>query len=494
MNNLTTTATKLNILPSGKTKTKQSKATTKKKSLVISKQTYIKIGISFLVITTLISGVWYFNRAYADKIYPKVMVAGIKVGGLTHEQAKTQVEEKIKILENNGPEITYNDQTVKPTLSEMGITFDTDKILDQAFNYGRGESLKEKLQENYQLAISGFVLEIKPQIDEVKFNEYLSQLSSVVEKEPKNATLSIENGQVNLTPSEKGRGLNKDQLKNDLTALINSGNISGSIVMQTSDLEPAINDEGTTEAKSQAEKYLTAAPITVTFDTSSWSAGSREISSWIKFNEDGDKLATSISPNAFVNWVAEQVEVPATDREVEDGTGNVISEGQDGRGVDTDTLTAQIRDALARSQSSSFAMVTSTIPRGQKTIYPHAQPGRYGSKYIDINLSEQTLYAFEGSTLVNQFLVSTGKSGYATPTGEFSVYGKDRAALMDGPDYYLPGVPYISWFSGDYSIHGTYWHSNFGHPMSHGCVNMATSDAEWIFNWDDVGTPVYIHY
>jgi lipoprotein-anchoring transpeptidase ErfK/SrfK len=65
---------------------------------------------------------------------------------------------------------------------------------------------------------------------------------------------------------------------------------------------------------------------------------------------------------------------------------------------------------------------------------------------------------------------------------------------MSGPGYYLPNVPYVMYFHGGYGLHGTTWHANFGHPMSHGCVNLPTSEAEWLFNWAQVGTMVNIHY
>lgn len=481
-------------LPAVKTKKKSTKTSTKKQTSSISKRSLLKIGLALFTIAVLIGSGFLFQRTYADKIYPKIMIAGINVGGMTREQAETVLSEKIKHLNNNGPEITYNDQTLKPTLDEMGITFNTDEILDQAFGYGRNGSFQDKVKDDFSLAFEGTTLEISPQIDQAIFDEYLSQLASVVEKEPINAQITISDGVISITEEENGRGLDKNKLKTDLTNLINSGQTSGKIVMATSDLMPDITIEGTTDAKVQAERMLSAAPIVVTFENIGWTASRNEIGSWIKFSQNGNNLVASVHPDGFIAYIAEQVEIPAHDREIEDGTGNVLEEGSDGRGVDTDTLTAQIRESVALGQPSTFALVTFAIARGEKTIYPHAQPGRFAGRYIDINLSEQTLYAFEGGTLVNQFLVSTGKSGYSTPTGEFSVYGKDRAALMDGPDYYLPGVPYISWFSGDYSIHGTYWHSNFGHTMSHGCVNMATEDAEWIYNWDEIGTPVYIHY
>jgi lipoprotein-anchoring transpeptidase ErfK/SrfK len=64
---------------------------------------------------------------------------------------------------------------------------------------------------------------------------------------------------------------------------------------------------------------------------------------------------------------------------------------------------------------------------------------------------------------------------------------------MSGPGYYLPGVPYTMYFYKGYGLHGTYWHSNFGTPMSHGCVNLKTEDAGWLYNWASIGTIVNIH-
>ena len=81
--------------------------------------------------------------------------------------------------------------------------------------------------------------------------------------------------------------------------------------------------------------------------------------------------------------------------------------------------------------------------------------------------------------------------------------GKATGIAAINPDYFtrfdgqefpvtLNSV-YVSWWHGDYSIHGTYWHHNFGHPMSHGCLNASNADALWIYNWDSIGTPVWIH-
>jgi lipoprotein-anchoring transpeptidase ErfK/SrfK len=64
---------------------------------------------------------------------------------------------------------------------------------------------------------------------------------------------------------------------------------------------------------------------------------------------------------------------------------------------------------------------------------------------------------------------------------------------MRGPGYFFEDVPYTMYFHEDYGIHGTYWHNNFGSPMSHGCVNLAIRDAAWLFEFASVGTLVYVH-
>lgn len=118
-----------------------------------------------------------------------------------------------------------------------------------------------------------------------------------------------------------------------------------------------------------------------------------------------------------------------------------------------------------------------------------------GEKHIYVNLATQTLSAYEGDSLILQTPISSGRWG-KTPKGDFTIWAKFRATRMaggSGADYYdLPNVPYVMFFSNDevpgsagFSLHGTYWHNNFGHTMSHGCVNMKTTDAAKIFEWTD---------
>lgn len=122
------------------------------------------------------------------------------------------------------------------------------------------------------------------------------------------------------------------------------------------------------------------------------------------------------------------------------------------------------------------------------------------NKKIFVDLTGQHLYAYEGYTMVYNFPISSGK-WYPTPTGEFTIWVKLRYTRMAGGNpaigtyYDLPNVPFVMFFSNSdvskdrgFSLHGAYWHDNFGHPMSHGCVNISTKDAEKLYAWADPST------
>ena len=119
----------------------------------------------------------------------------------------------------------------------------------------------------------------------------------------------------------------------------------------------------------------------------------------------------------------------------------------------------------------------------QQAYVPPSSGGGNGVRWIDINLSSQRLYAYEGDMLVNSFIVSTGVAATPTVTGTYKVYARYRYANMSGPGYYLTDVPYVMYFFKSYGIHGTYWHNDFGHPRSHGCINLSPSAAKWLYRW-----------
>jgi len=113
-------------------------------------------------------------------------------------------------------------------------------------------------------------------------------------------------------------------------------------------------------------------------------------------------------------------------------------------------------------------------------------------KQIIVDISDQRTYAYEDGKLVRSVLSSTGLPATPTVLGSFTIQRKYDSQLMTGPGYYLPNVQWVMYFYAGYALHGTYWHNNFGQPMSHGCVNLPNDEAFWFYEWAPMGTPVLV--
>ena len=119
---------------------------------------------------------------------------------------------------------------------------------------------------------------------------------------------------------------------------------------------------------------------------------------------------------------------------------------------------------------------------------PAPQPEGVAGRWVAVDLFEQTLIAYEDDRPVFATVVSSGLSDWPTVEGLFKVWARLRKDTMSGavgePDaYYVQNVPWVMYFKGGISLHGTYWHGDFGYRRSHGCVNLSISDARWIFDW-----------
>jgi lipoprotein-anchoring transpeptidase ErfK/SrfK len=123
-----------------------------------------------------------------------------------------------------------------------------------------------------------------------------------------------------------------------------------------------------------------------------------------------------------------------------------------------------------------------------------------GEKWVDINVTQQVLVAYEGTKPVYATLVSTGEAGLddpkttrATKRGIFRIHTKYLTSTMDsrvvGEEFELRDVPYVQYFTEGYALHAAYWHDVFGQPKSHGCINLAPEDARRLFFWTGPEVP-----
>lgn len=153
--------------------------------------------------------------------------------------------------------------------------------------------------------------------------------------------------------------------------------------------------------------------------------------------------------------------------------------------TDTPTPTATHTPTNTFTPTPTFTPTQTPTHTATFTPTPTPTPERW----IDVNLTTQTLVAYEGDTPVMKTLISSGSVDFPTIVGEYRIYLKMREQTMTGPDYSTPDVPFVMYFKGSYSLHGAYWHNDFGRRRSHGCINLPMKEAEWLWYWSGPQVP-----
>ena len=163
----------------------------------------------------------------------------------------------------------------------------------------------------------------------------------------------------------------------------------------------------------------------------------------------------------------------------------------------------EIYDSLLKKNFYVSSHDLRLIPNDELSLLSPEVPDE--EKHIVVDLSTQLVTAFEGEKLVFSERCASGVKGTDTPKGEFRTYHKGPSvhmtnegdALENESVYSLPGVPWCSFFTGaGNAFHGTYWHNDYGLPRSHGCVNLPSESAKFIYRWTKPNVPAdsdYVH-
>lgn len=229
------------------------------------------------------------------------------------------------------------------------------------------------------------------------------------------------------------------------------------------------------------------------------------IRSWYIFNEGAMYLGKALSQPIVVNKTTAQ-----------------WFEGGLALETDGEITLAPLASALA----AHLGIDTSPTPQNDLPLFdellfwssdnpdPRGDPYAPGAKWIEVSIGEQRLWAYQGDTLISTTLVSTGldpnptergmfrvrlkypaqdMQGFTSATGEVTSVG-DAAPNPGAIPYAVAAVPHVLYFNLDAeALHGTYWHNNFGTPVSHGCVNLPLDFAAWLYGWAPLGTGVWVH-
>ncbi|WP_244924882.1 L,D-transpeptidase [Actinomyces bowdenii] len=465
---------------------------------------------SFLLLAGMGAGGYAYASHYEDRAVPGTSVAGTDVAGRSREEIVELIEDRAQ-----GATVSISgDVQATASLADLGTTVDAQATADAVM--ARGESVVSR----FEALLGEQSVPVVLSTNEQAAADYAVSLIPSDRAKAINATVVLgEDGQTfSATSSSSGTSLDSGAMA--AAAKEAAGSLSpASVKVSFGTSEPAVSQADAQKVADQANSWV-AQEVTITVPASSdqeeasYTADAAEKASWITLTTSVDAApALSVDAGRVSQWVTAQAQ--EANAEPVNGKRNVTTKGtvvatpleaEDGRTVDNaETVATDIVTSLGqgRAYTGSFETTVVEATWDERTIADGAEKLVYqaapGEKWIDVNLANYTVTAYEGATVVyGPVTMVDGAKETPTVTGTYQVYLQYPSQTMegdnvDGTRYRTEDVPWVTYFYSGYAFHGAPWRSDFGYSASHGCVNMPSSDAQWIYNWVEIGTTVVSH-
>ena len=460
---------------------------------------------ALLLLGVVGAGGYAYAAHYDGRAVPGTTVAGTDVSGKSREQVVAAIENRAKSAKVD----ISGDVTASASLADLGTTVDAQATADAVM--ARGDSLGEKLQA----LVSKGEVPVVTATNTTTVSSYATSLIPEDRAKARNATvvLSEDGTTFSTTSASNGASLDVNALEQAAQKAATSLG-SSSVSLTMTDAAPKVSDDEAQKVADKANNWVSQ-DVTITLDEDSYTAENTDKASWIKVTNSAESAPTIAVDSAKVSqWVQAQAEEakvePVTGQRNVNASGKVVStptEAKDGKTVNNaDTVAKSITESFGSDKAYTGTFETTavkaewkerTIAAGAENLPYQAAPGE---KWVDLNLSNKTVTAYEGATVVHgPVSIVDGAAETPTVTGTYKVYLQYESQTMrgenaDGSPYVAEDVPWVSYFYSGYAFHGAGWRSSFGYSGSHGCVNMPVPEAQWIYNWVDTNTVVHSHY
>lgn len=465
------------------------------------------IGVLLGLVLALVGVTAAYAAHYSDRALPGVSVAGTSVTGQTQDEIASAVAKR---AEDISVTVNIDGTPTSAKLSDLGITVDAEATAAKAFAANPSWTARiGALFDHTDVAVVSTT-------DDSTLAAFGEELAASLGAPAVDATVKTSDDGTSFVATEasSGKGIDTKALATSAAKAV-STLTSQSLDLTAVDVSPNVTTEAA-QSTADAANALVALDVTISDGVDDYSASAADKVSWVTLPDTPGTGSPTFDGSKVTAWVTSTAE--STNTEAVAGVKNVnsagtvvsvASEGVSGWTVNNaDSVAAAAVEALSQNQSYSGSFdydevkptyTTREIADGaEKLVY---QAGD-GEKWVDVNLSNYTVTAYEGATVVGgPFYMVPGAPETPTVTGTYHVYlkyGKQtmRGMNVDGTSYETPDVPWVTYFTGSYALHGAPWRSSFGwggEGGSHGCVNMPVSAAKFIYDWSEIGTTVVSH-
>ncbi len=416
-------------------------------------------------------------------IAPGTAVAGVPVGWLTPGAAAEAIDQQ---LAATTVVLTGDGDDAEITAAELGATVDAEALADAAF------ADHPMWNPTAWFAATGAEVELDP----ATATDALRDLAPQLYTDPVDAQVAFDAATASYvtTPAVPGVGVDVATVRDAIQAAFEAGETRVEVDTVEAEIPADIPTESADETVSTLNGMLDTAGFYIG-DERTVPVDRAVAASWITVTPEGDGFEIAADAGAIqpiVDTLAATVNrAPENAIQITDTDGGVLKEiaaGQSGRQLgDTANVANDFATQLAGG-NAVYKLPVEEVPVTTTTL----------ARNIVVDLSEQRAYFYENGAVIKTTLVSTGKDGHLTDTGNFRIRWKLVSQSMGNPDttqwpyYYTEDVPWVMYFNGDQALHGAYWHNDFGRRRSHGCVNFPMGVAQFAYEWAPMGTEVRV--
>ncbi|GAB3794236.1 hypothetical protein GCM10028798_00330 [Humibacter antri] len=411
-------------------------------------------------------------------IAPGTTVAGVPVGGLPPSIAANVVSQRLA-------DSTVSVNGTRMTGRELGVQVDAAGLTNRA--------LADRPLWNVG-AWFGAPIQAPVTLEAGVADKALQQALPTLYTKPTDATVTYANGTYVVKPASPGIRVNTAALAQSLQNAFSRDIDRVAVSTTKADALPPIS----TATADAIAKRLNGMLATIGFYVgtertvpvapdvaASWlTVTSNDSTGGFSIAADQKKIQTAV--DTLPGQVNRQ---PANAQNIVDATGAVLrvdTAGQTGRTLGNTSGIARAFATQLGDGNAEYRLPVTQTPFQTTNL----------QRSIEVNLSTQRLTMIQNGAVVGSWAISAGLPATPTPTGHFTVRDHIRVQTMSSTQYgyVVPDVQWVMYFdyNGD-AFHGVYWHDNFGHPMSHGCVGMPISLAQQLYEWTPDGTDVYVH-
>lgn len=456
------------------------------------------------------AGTAAYASYFQDRALPRVSVLGETITGQTREELAETITQRADQVELT---VDVDGRTTTYGLDELGAKVDVDATLDQVF------AANEAIGTRLNALVSPVDVPLVTVIDDTVTQVVVQSLTAASHVPATEATVTFdEAAQVfTMVPGHPGAAIDAQPLLGALDVATTSLQ-SQAVSLTEQQVAPKISDDNAQAAATTANGMIGVDVTIAGRHGESFTPSVSEKAAWVTIpTHESAEFVPTLDAAKVRQWVDAQVleaDVAAVNgvRKVNQ-SGTVVSvttEAVDGWTVNNAEALAQaLTEAVGSHQAYSgeftFDQTKATwtdkvIANGTENLVYQPTPGE---KWVDLDLGNNTVTAYEGGQVVfGPTGIVPGQPGMETPTGTYGVYLKYdvqtmRGTNLDGTPYVAPGIQWVSYFTGSIAFHAAPWQPSFGWSGpggSHGCVNMSTSDAKFIYDWAGIGTTVVSHY